>query len=170
VAQEWDSRSLPHACEVVLDNIKKRGHFKDYDKAQKAYDEAEKVVELAEAGLALLDGTSTGTKKNHKKKALVKAKKAAKEALAKVLETKSEAKKAKEATKVTGDMMKAGFQVDLEKTKQAKETAKGTMTAAASKMFAFYSNLISPESKYVWNKIFSEQTESDPFVNLQGVS
>ncbi len=69
---------------VVLDNIKKRGHFKDYDKAQKAYDEAEKVVELAEAGLALLDGTSTGTKKNHKKKALVKAKKAAKEALAKV--------------------------------------------------------------------------------------
>jgi hypothetical protein len=42
------------------------------------------------------------------------------------------------------------------------------MTAATSKMFAFYSNLISPESKYAWNKIVSEQTESDPYVNLQG--
>jgi hypothetical protein len=31
-------------------------------------------------------------------------------------------------------------------------------------------NLLSPESKYAWNKIVVEQTESDPFVNLQGVS
>ena len=44
------------------------------------------------------------------------------------------------------------------------------MTAAASEMFAFYSNLLSSESKYSWNKIVSKQTESDPFVNLQGVS
>jgi hypothetical protein len=44
------------------------------------------------------------------------------------------------------------------------------MTAAASKMFTFYSNLLSPESKYSWNKIVGEQTESDPYVNLQGDS
>ncbi len=44
------------------------------------------------------------------------------------------------------------------------------MTAAASEMFAFYSNFISPKSKYAWNKIIGEQMESDPFVNLQGVS
>jgi hypothetical protein len=44
------------------------------------------------------------------------------------------------------------------------------MTAAASEMFAFYLNLRSPESKYTWNKILSKQTESDPCVNLQGVS
>jgi hypothetical protein len=37
-------------------------------------------------------------------------------------------------------------------------------------MFAFYSNPLSPESKYAWNKIVSEQMESNPFVNLQGVS
>jgi hypothetical protein len=155
---------------AVLDAIKKRGHFKDQDKAQKAYNEAKKAVELVEAGLALLNGTSSGTKKNPKKKALAKAKEATKEALAKVPETKSEAKEAEEATKVTKDMMKAGFQVDLEKAKQAKEDAKGAMTAAASEMFAFYLNLISPESKYAWNKIVSKQTESNPFVNLQGVS
>ncbi len=44
------------------------------------------------------------------------------------------------------------------------------MTHAASKMFLFYSNLLSPEteSKYAWNKIVSEQMESDPYVSLQG--
>jgi hypothetical protein len=66
--------------------------------------------------------------------------------------------------------MKAGFLDDLEKAKQAQRTAKGVMTIAANKMFTFYSNLLSPESMYVWNKIISKQTESDPYVNLQGNS
>ncbi len=66
--------------------------------------------------------------------------------------------------------MKAGFQVDLEKAKQAQEIAKGVKTPATSEMFAFYSNLLSPESKYAWNKIVSKQTECNPYVNLQGVS
>ncbi len=155
---------------AVLDAIKKRGHFKDYDKAQKAYEEAKKAVELAEAGLALLDGTNAGTKKNFKKKVLAKVKEAAKEAFVKVPDPKSEAKEAEESTKATEDMMKAGFQVDLEKAKQAQAIAKTTMTTAASEMFAFYLNLLSPESKYAWNKIVSEQTESNLYVNLQGVS
>ncbi len=55
--------------------------------------------------------------------------------------------------------MKAGFQADLEKAKQAQKIAKGVMTAAASMMFTFYSNLLSPESKYAWNKILSKQME-----------
>jgi hypothetical protein len=96
---------------AVLDAIKKRGHFKDYDKAQKAHDEAKKGVELAEAGLALLDGTSAGMRKNCKKKALAMAKEATKEALAKVPDPKSESQEAEEVTKVTRDMIKAGFQV-----------------------------------------------------------
>jgi hypothetical protein len=66
--------------------------------------------------------------------------------------------------------MKAGFQADLQKAKKAVEDAKGAMTAATSEMFAFYSNLLSPESKYSWNKIVSKQTKSNLFVNLQGVS
>jgi hypothetical protein len=128
-----------------------------------------KRFELTKAGLALLDRTSTG-KKNCKKKALAKAKEAAKEALAKVPDPKSEAKEAKEVPKVTKDTMKAGFQVDLEKAKQAQKITKGAMTAAASMMFTFYLNLLSPESKYAWNKIISKQTESNPYVNLQGIS
>jgi hypothetical protein len=155
---------------VVLDAMKKRGHFKDYDRAQKAYEEAEKVAELAEAGLALLKGTSAGTTSKRKEKVLTKAKEAAKEALAKAQETKPETKDAEETPGVTDDLMKAGFQADLEKAKQAQETAQGAMTAATNLMFTFYSNFLSPKSKYSWNKIIVEQMEGNPYVNLQGVS
>ncbi len=71
---------------------------------------------------------------------------------------------------MNNDSVKAGFLDDLEKAKQAQSSAKGAMTTVASKMFLFYSNLLSPESKYLQNKIFDEQTESDPYVNLQGDS
>jgi hypothetical protein len=70
-------------------------------KAQKTYVEAKKAAELAEAGLSLLNRTSTGTRKNCKKKALAKAKEAAREMEAKNQETESETKEAKGATKVT---------------------------------------------------------------------
>ncbi len=132
---------------AVLDVIKKCGTFKDYRKARKAYIEAKKAVELAEAGLSLLDGTSAGSKKNCMKKALAKAKEAAKEAKTKTPETESETKEAKRATKVSKDTMKAGFQADLEKANKAVEDAKGAMTAAVSQMFTLYLNLFSPESK-----------------------
>jgi hypothetical protein len=160
--------SLMHVT-AVLDAMKKRGHFSNYDKAQKAYKEAAKAAELAEAGLALLEGTAEKSSKRKLKK-LAKAKEAVKEALAKAQDTKPETKEAVEASTATETLMKAGFQVDLEKAMQAQETPQGTMTAAATLMFTFYSNFLSPESKYPWNKIVVEQTESDPYVNLQGVS
>ncbi len=100
----------------VLDAMKKRSHFKDYDMAQKAHDEAD---ELVEAGLALLNGTSARTTSKHKKKVLTKAKEAAKEAYAKAQETTPETKEAEEAPKMTDDTMKTGFQADLKKAKQA---------------------------------------------------
>jgi hypothetical protein len=154
---------------AVLDALKICDTFKDYEKVQKAYVEAKKAVESPEAGLALLNGTAARPSMSCKKKALAKAKEAAKEALAKTQEVESETNKAEEATKVTNGMMKAGFQVDLEKAMKAVENAKGVTTAAASQMFTFYSNLLSPKSKYLWNKIVSKQTESNPLVNLQGV-
>jgi hypothetical protein len=155
---------------VVLDAMKKRGHFNNYDRAQKAYEEAKKVTELAEAGLALLERTSVGTTSKRKKKVLKKTKEATKEAFVKAHETKPEAKGAVEAPNVTEYLMKDGFHADLEKAKQARETAQGAMTAAANLMFTFYSNLLSPKSKYAWNKIVAKQMENDPFVNLLGVS
>ncbi len=56
-------------------------------------------------------------------------------------------------TKVPKDPMKANFQANLEKAKKAAKDAKGAMTAAARKMFAFYSNLLSLEGNFTWNMI-----------------
>ncbi len=86
---------------------------------------------------------------------------------AKAPEPKSDAKEAK-VTPAADDQVKASFSSDLEKAKQSQRIANGAMTAAASKIFLFYWNLLSPESKYAWNKIASKQTESNPYVNLQG--
>jgi hypothetical protein len=44
------------------------------------------------------------------------------------------------------------------------------MTATASQIFAFYANLLSVKAKHAWNKIVKEQTEGNPYVDLQGVS
>jgi hypothetical protein len=151
---------------VVLDAIKKHGHFQDYKKAEKVHEEAKKAVESARAALSLLDSTRTKAKRFCKKK----AREAVEKALVKALDSKSEAKKAKEASEVNNNSMKAGFLEGIEKAKQAQSTAKGTMTAATGKMFMFYSNLLSPESKYSWNKIVGEQTECDLYINLQGDS
>jgi hypothetical protein len=148
---------------AVLDVIKKRGHFNDYEKAEKDHKESRKADESARAALSLLDGTGAKAKRLCKKK----TKEAKKDATAKVQDSESDAKEA-EDTPEANDEIKAGFLEDLEKAKQAQRIAKGAMTIAANKMFTFYSNLLSPESKYAWNKILCEQTESDPYVNLQG--
>jgi hypothetical protein len=97
VWQENETReaSLMHVT-VVLDAIKKRGNFKDYKKAQKAYVEAKQAVELARAGLALLGRTSGGLRKNRKKKALAKAKEAPKKPKQRPQKPKQKPRKPKE--------------------------------------------------------------------------
>jgi hypothetical protein len=86
------------------------------------------VVKSTKAGLVLFDGTSKGS--------------------GNAMEAKAKSKEGDAATKVPKDPMKVSFQADLAKAKKAAKDAKGAMTAAASKMFAFYLNLLSPESKY----------------------
>jgi hypothetical protein len=147
---------------AVLDAIKKRGHFYNYEKAAKDHKEPTKAVESARAALSLLDGPGAKSKKSRKKIKEVK-----KDATAKVQDSKSDAKEAEDAPEAD-DKMKAGFLGDLEKAKQSLRTAKGAMIFAANKMFTFYLNLLSPKSKYAWNKIVSEQTVSDLYINLQG--
>jgi hypothetical protein len=150
---------------AVLNAIKKRGHVKDYEIAAKEYEGAKKAVESTKAGPALLDGSGEKVKKSHKKK----TKEGEKDATEKAPAPKSDAKEAKVAHTANGKM-KASFLEDQKYAKQTQRTMKGAMFVAASKMFLFYSNLLSPESKYAWNKIISKYTESDPYVNLQGDS
>ncbi len=151
---------------AVLDAIKKRGHVDDYKKATWKYKEAKKAIESTRSGLSLLEESVRKASKE-KKKIKDKTKEGKKVAPAKAPEPKSAVKEAKVAP-AADDQMKASFSSDLEKAKQSQTIAKAAMTVAASKMFLFYSNLLSPESKYAWNKIITKQTESDPYVNLQG--
>jgi hypothetical protein len=62
------------------------------------------------------------------------------------------------------------YQAIYNKASFAKETAKNKREAAATEMFQFYANLLSLDAKYLWNKIVWEQTEADPFKDLQGMS
>jgi hypothetical protein len=95
-----------------LDAMKKHGHFNNCIKAYKAHEEAAKVAELAEAGLALLEGTSKKISERRMKK-LARAKKATKEALEKAQETKPVPQEAVVAAIAPEDSMKAGFRADL---------------------------------------------------------
>ncbi len=72
---------------VVLDAIKKHGHFHDYGKAEKASNEVEKAIESARAGPSLLNSTRVRSRRFRKKK----AKEATKKALAKAQDSKLEA-------------------------------------------------------------------------------
>jgi hypothetical protein len=84
---------------AVLDAIKKRGHFYDYEKAEVVHKEAKKSVESARAGLALLNGNGTKSKRFCKKK----AGEAVEKALAKAQDSESEAREAKEASELNGN-------------------------------------------------------------------
>ena len=53
---------------AVLDAIKKRGHFVDYDKAAFKYEEASKAIASARDGLSLLEESAKKASKEKKKK------------------------------------------------------------------------------------------------------
>jgi hypothetical protein len=109
------------------------------------------------------------------KKAVKKGtEKASKEASGK---NHSEKEKASQKTKegaamadATAPELCAEYRAIYKKATHAKETAKIQKDAAATKMFQFYANLLSSDAKYAWNKIVREQTEADPYKDLQGMS
>jgi hypothetical protein len=113
--QVWHKKGTRKAFLVhitaLLDAIKKRGHFYNYEKAVKDHEESTKAVESARAALSLLNRPSAKAKKSCKKSKEVK-----KDPTAKVQDSESDAKEAKDAPEAD-DKMKAGFLDDLEKAK-----------------------------------------------------
>ncbi len=111
------------------------------------------------AALALLTATMSKGKKTSKKS----SKKASEKASQKTKEDTA-------WTNAPAPELHMEYQADYKKAKFATETAKNKCKAAAIKMFQSYANLLSADAKYVWNKIVKEQTETDPFNDLQGMS
>ncbi len=63
--------------------------------------------------------------------------------------------------------LRAQIEAELSSAQAATE-AKNRAEAAANDMFQLYTNLLSIDAKYAWNKIVHEQTASDPYTDLQG--
>jgi hypothetical protein len=162
----------------VLDTIKKRGTFKAYKEAHKAYVEHCKVAKQAKANMDLFT-TPTSEGKKASRKAAKKASKKASEKTSKKASGKnrSEKEKASQKTKEGAALSDAPapdlckeYKALYKKDMFAKETAKNKKEADATKMFQLYANLLSSDAKYVWNKIVWEQTEADLYKDLKGVS
>jgi hypothetical protein len=165
----------------ALDSIKKRGTFKAIKEAPKAYVEQCKVAKQAKAALALLlaptnEGKKASKKASEKepaKKSSEKEKASEKEPAKKSSEKEKAPKKTKEGAALANapaPELCNEYQALYDKATFAKETAKNKREAAATEMFQFYANLLSSDAKYSWNKIVQEQTEADPFKDLQGMS
>jgi hypothetical protein len=150
----------------ALDTIKKWGTFKSYKEVHEAYVEQKEVKKQVKAArVLLLAPTSEGKKASKKASEEEPAKKS------------SDKEKASKKTKEGAALANAPapelwdeYQALYDKATFAKETAKNKREAAATKTFQFYANLLSSDAKYSWNKIVWEQTEADPFKDLQGVS
>ncbi len=154
----------------ALNTIKKRGTFKAYKEAHEAYVEQQEATKEAKVNMQLF-----GTAASKGKKAVKKGtEKASKEASRKNRSDKKKASQKKKEGATTADATAPDHCVEYKavykKATHAKETAKIQRDAAATKMFQFYANLLSSDAKYAWNKIVWEQTEADPYKDLQGVS
>jgi hypothetical protein len=154
----------------ALNAIKKRGTFKAYKEGHQTYVEQKEAAKEEKANLQLFT-TPAGKGKKADKKGTEKS--SAKAFGKNHSEKEKASQKAKEdATQVdtTAPDLCLECEAQYEKAIAAKEAAKIQRDTAAIKMFQFYANLLSSDAKYVWNKIVREQTEADPYKDLQGVS
>jgi hypothetical protein len=153
----------------AIDAIKKRGIFKAYKEAHEAYVEQRDAAKKAKANTNLFATTVSEGKKAKKG-----TEKTSKEASGK---NRSEKEKASQKTKegatltnATAPELREEYKAIYKKAILAKETAKNQKDAAGTKMFQFYVNLLSLDAKYAWNKIVREQTDTDPYKDLKGMS
>ncbi len=124
------------------------------------------MAKQAKAALALFTASISKGKKASKKASR-------KEPAKKSSEKEKAPKKTEEGSasaKVPAPELWDEYQALYNKATFAKEATKNKRKTTATKMFQFYTNLLSLDAKYAWNKIVQEQTEADPFKDLQGIS
>jgi hypothetical protein len=59
---------------------------------------------------------------------------------------------------------------ELKQAMEATEKAKTKCDKTAEDMFQLYVNLLSIDARYAWDKIVQEQTNADPYTDLQGLT
>ncbi len=75
-----------------------------------------------------------------------------------------------EATKESSTTLHATIKAERKQALEAAEEATTKRDKAAEDMFQLYANLLSVNARYAWSKIVQEQTNADPYTDLQGLT
>ena len=128
--------------------FEKKGYFKSYEEYSGTFANKHKRIKQLKSQLAKLDETSgqTGTSRKSNKNPK---------------ETTVEARAEGSTT------LHANIKAKLKQAMEATEKATTKRDKVAEDMFQLYANLLSVEARYAWNKIVQEQTNADPFTDLQ---
>jgi len=96
------------------------------------------------------------------------------EALKEALTAQPQEKAPKETVAKADDnrsaTLHAKTKAELKQAVKAAEKPTTQCDKAAVDMFQLYTNLLSIDPRYAWNKIIQEQTEADPYQDLQGLT
>ncbi len=75
-----------------------------------------------------------------------------------------------EASEEGSIILCAAIKAELKQALEAAEEATMKRDKAAKDMFQLYANLLSVNARYAWSKIVQEQTNADPYTDLQGLT
>ena len=75
-----------------------------------------------------------------------------------------------EASEEGSATLRATIKAEPKQALEAAEEARTKRDKAAEDMFQLYANLLSVDARYAWKKIVQEQTEADPYTDLQGLT
>jgi hypothetical protein len=143
--------TIPYAFVIHVGSareaIKKKGYFKSFEEHSDEYSEKrEKVEELRKQLEALKEALAAQPQEAAPKGTTAEAHDDSSATLH--VETKAELKQSTLVAKEAVDLR----------------------DKAALDMFQLYANLLSVDARYAWNKIVQEQTEADPYQDLQGLN
>jgi hypothetical protein len=129
------------------EGIEKKGYFKSYEEYFGTFANKRDKIKQLQSQLAELDGTSGTFRKSGKnsKESMVEASSAS-------------------------STLRSDIMAELKQAVGAAEEAMTKRDKAAEDMFQLYANLPSINARYAWNKIVQEQTNADPYTDLQGLT
>jgi len=127
--------------------IEKKGYFKSFE-----------------------DHSAEFSKKREKVKELKKQLEALREALTAQPQEKAPKETTAEADDDGSAILQADTKTELKQALKAVAEATNLPDKAAADMFQLNANLLSVDARYAWNKIVQEQTEADPYQDLQGLT
>jgi hypothetical protein len=138
--------------------IKKKGYFKSFEEYSETFaNKRKKIKELKDQLTALKEASETSAETSGQTGIPRKSNKNSKETTV-------------EASKEGSVTLCAAIKAELKQALEAAEEATVKRDKAPEDMFQLYANLLSINARYAWNKIVQEQTNANPYTDLQGLT